>query len=150
MTERLLPGQLRQKLARLQHLMIRIPLGVIFIAHGGQNLFGWWGGAGFAASLQSYQAHLGVPVSLAALALLTQFFGGILVLIGLLTRWAALALAILMGYAIFAVHLGNGFFLNWGLTSGQGHGMEFSLALLGMSLMLVCSGPGILAVERAD
>jgi putative oxidoreductase len=140
----------RRAAARWQQLAIRLPLGVIFIAHGGQALFGWWGGAGFVASLQSYQAHLGIPLPLAAVAVLLQFFGGILLLVGLLTRVVASLLAILMIVAIVKVHLGAGFFLNWQLVAGRGHGIELNVALLGMCLALLLGGAGEPSIDGPD
>jgi putative oxidoreductase len=128
--------------------MIRIPLGVIFIAHGGQKLFGLFGGRGLAATLADYERFLGIPPFLGAVGLALEFFGGIAVLIGLATRTAALGLAVLMLVAIARVHLANGFFINWQLTPGRGHGIEMNLALLGMSLALVAGGAGRLAIDR--
>jgi putative oxidoreductase len=148
MAERLIPARVRAKLEPYQHLMIRLPLGVVFIAHGGQCLFGWWNGAGFIHSIQSYQLLLGIPLALGVLAVFAQFFGGILILIGLLTRPTALVLAALMIAASFKVHLPHGFFLNWEAAPGRGHGVEFNLVLIGMCLMLVLGGPGRWAVDK--
>ncbi len=50
--------------------------------------------------------------------------------------------------AIFEAHLQHGFFMNWDLVRGVGHGIEFNLALLGMSLGLILSGPGLLSLDR--
>ncbi|MGD8395543.1 MAG: DoxX family protein [Candidatus Eiseniibacteriota bacterium] len=150
MTIRVLIDGWRRSAARWQQLAIRLPLGTIFIAHGGQALFGWWGGAGFVASLQSYQTHLGIPVQLAAVALLLQFFGGILIVVGLLTRVVAALLAILMVVAIIKVHLGSGFFLNWQLVAGRGHGVELNIALLGMCLALLLGGAGEPSIDGPD
>jgi putative oxidoreductase len=134
--------------APLGQLMIRIPLGVIFIAHGSQKLFGLFGGRGLTATLNDYERFLGIPPFLTAIGLAVEFFGGIAVLIGVATRTAALGLAILMLVAIARVHWANGFFINWTLTPGRGHGIEMNLALLGMSLALVTGGAGWLAIDR--
>ncbi len=134
--------------ASLSQLMIRLPLGVIFIAHGGQKLFGWFGGRGLAATLADYERFLGIPPFLAAVGLALEFFGGLAVLIGLATRTAALGLAVIMLVAIARVHIANGFFINWQLTPGRGHGIEMNLALLGMSLALVTGGAGRFAIDR--
>ena len=150
MTPRPLPDRIKQRLSPLAPLLLRIPLGAVFIAHGGQSMFGWWGGAGFAQTLLNYQTQLGFAPALAAPALLVQFFGGIMLLVGLLTRPIALLLAALMAVALFKVHLVHGFFLNWQLVTGRGHGIEYSLVLIGMCLALVCSGAGAWAVDRAD
>jgi putative oxidoreductase len=135
-------------LAPLSQLMIRLPLGVIFIAHGGQKLFGLFGGHGFAATLRDYERFLGIPPFLTAIALAVEFFGGVAVLIGVATRTAALGLAAIMIVAIARVHWVNGFFINWTLTPNRGHGFEMNLALLGMSLALVTGGAGRFAIDR--
>src|SRR5690606_33047640 len=90
-------------------LLLRVPLGIIFMAHGAQKLFGWFGGYGLEGTGQ-WMASIGLqPGYLMALgAGSAEFFGGLFLLIGLLTRPAALALAFTMVVAIFAVHIGNG------------------------------------------
>ncbi len=111
-----------------------------FLAHGSQKLLGWFGGHGMAGTVQAFHQGLGIPVPLAYLAIFTELFGGAAVLLGLLTRPAALGLAVTMAVAIFRVHWPNGFFLN--AADKPRDGIEFALALLGMSLALVLSGAG--------
>jgi putative oxidoreductase len=127
---------------------IRLGLAVIFIAHGGQKLFGIWGGPGLQATIDAFERSIDVPFYLTLIVVATEFFGGLTVLIGFLTRIAAAGLAADMAVAIIKVHLVNGFFLNWSITPGQGHGYEFNLALLAMSIALVLSGPGKFALDR--
>lgn len=127
---------------------IRLGLAVIFIAHGGQKLFGIWGGPGLQATIEAFERSIGVPFYLTLVVVATEFFGGLTVLIGFLTRLAAAGLAIDMAGAIIKVHLMNGFFLNWSITPGKGHGYEFNLALLAMSIALLLSGPGKFALDR--
>ncbi len=137
-----------QKLLPLAPLAIRVALGVIFIAHGGQKLFGLWGGVGLQATFDTFESNMGIPPWLTLMAVLAEFFGGLAVLIGLLTRLASVSLGIVMLVAIFTAHLQHGFFMNWNLVRGVGHGIEFNLALLGMSLGLILSGPGQLSLDR--
>ena len=114
---------------------IRLELGIIFVAHGGQKLFGLFGGGGFAATVESFAKMGFLPSTFwAGLVGGVEFFGGIAVLIGLLTRFAALGIAITMAVAIFKVHWANGLL-------GQG-GFQFPLALFGMALTLVFGGAG--------
>lgn len=127
---------------------IRLGLAVIFIAHGGQKLFGIWGGPGLQTTIESFERSIGVPSYLTLIVVGTEFFGGLTVLIGFFTRLAAAGLAIEMVAAIIKVHLMNGFFLNWSITAGKGHGYEFNLALLAMSVALLLSGPGKFALDR--
>jgi len=128
-------------------LLVRLALGVIFFAHGAQKLFGWWGGYGIAATVDAFQKNLGIPPALTWLAALTETFGGLAVIVGLLPRAAALGLAVTMLVAIFRVHLQHGFFLARG---GEGSGIEYNLALLAMSLAIVVAGAGRLALPDVE
>jgi putative oxidoreductase len=137
-----------QKLLPWAPLVIRVALGVIFIAHGGQKLFGLCGGVGLQATFDTFASNMGIPPWITFMAVLAEFFGGLAVLIGLLTRLASVSLGVVMLVAIFEAHLQYGFFMNWSLVRGVGHGIEFNIALLGMSLGLILSGPGQLSLDR--
>jgi putative oxidoreductase len=141
-------GKLFNTLDAYGLIFLRLGLGTIFIAHGAQKVFGWFGGPGFEETLAYFQDHLGVPFGAAVLAMLTEFLGGLAVLIGLLTRIAALGLAIVMAVVISQVHWGHGFFLNWPCSPEIGHGFEYNLALMAMALTLVCTGPGKLSADK--
>lgn len=123
-------------------LALRIPAGIIFMAHGAQKLFGWFGGYGLEGTGQ-WMGSIGLEPGyfMALLAGSAEFFGGLFLLLGLLTRPAALALAVTMLVAIFAVHFKNGLFMS-------NSGYEFGLALLAISVSLVFSGAGKLAVDN--
>ncbi|KIH76395.1 putative oxidoreductase [Geoalkalibacter ferrihydriticus] len=129
-------------------IFLRLGLGAVFIAHGAQKLFGWFGGAGFEATIAYFDQTLAIPMPLTVLAMVTEFFGGIGVALGLLTRVAALGLAIVMVVAVAKVHLQHGFFLNWACSEGIGHGYEFNLALFAMSLTLLISGAGNFSADK--
>ncbi len=129
-------------------LLIRLALGTIFIAHGGQKVFGWWGGHGLEEFVKM-MTNIGFPAYMGYLAAFTELAGGVAVMIGLLTRLAGLGLAIVMGVAIWRVHLPNGFFMNWFNEAGKGHGMEYSLALLAMALCLLFAGAGSISMDCA-
>lgn len=123
-------------------LALRIPLGIIFAAHGAQKLFGWFGGYGLEGTGQ-WMASIGLePGYLMALgAGSAEFFGGLFLIFGLLTRPTALVLAITMIVAIFAVHIGNGLFMS-------NNGYEFGLALLAGSISLLLSGGGRVSADQ--
>ncbi len=123
-------------------LALRIPVGITFMAHGAQKLFGWFGGYGLEGTGQ-WMASIGLePGYLMALgAGSAEFFGGLFILLGLLTRPAALVLAATMVVAILSVHIGNGLFM-------ANNGYEFGLALLAVSVSLVISGGGKLSVDN--
>ncbi|TPG72701.1 DoxX family protein [Pseudomonas arsenicoxydans] len=122
---------------------IRIVVGVIFAAHGAQKLFGMFGGYGIAGTAQ-YMESLGLAPGhlMAILAGGTEFFGGLALIIGLLTRPAALGLTFLSLVAIFSVHIHNGLFM-------ANNGYEFALALLGGSIAVLIEGAGKMSLDRA-
>lgn len=129
------------------HLVVRLGLGVIFFAHGAQKVFGWFGGGGLKATIAGFR-QMNIPPAATVVAAVVECFGGLAVLLGFLVRPAALGLIVVMLVAIAKVHARNGFFLNWYMTPGKGHGYEFNLALLAMALALLIAGGGALAVDR--
>lgn len=129
-------------------LIVRVVLGVIFFAHGSQKLFGWFGGHGLKGTIGFFQSALKIPAPLTVLAGLTECFGGLAVLVGFLSRPAALGLAIVMLVAISKVHWSNGFFLNFSLQPGKGHGFEFNLALIAMAAAVMVGGGGAFSLDR--
>jgi putative oxidoreductase len=124
-------------------LALRIPIGIIFVAHGAQKLFGILGGHGLEGTGQ-FMASLGLTPGylMAVLAGSAEFFGGLALLLGVLVRPAAAALAFAMLVAIFSVHIGNGLFMDK-------NGYEYALALLAASVSLLVSGAGRLSVDTA-
>lgn len=129
-------------------LIVRVVLGVIFFAHGAQKVFGWYGGPGLRGVIGYFKQSLGIPAPLTVLAAVTECFGGLAMIVGLLVRPAALGLILVMLVAIAKVHWPNGFFLNWSLEPGKGHGYEMNLALIGMALAVLIGGAGILSIDR--
>lgn len=129
-------------------LIVRVALGVIFFAHGAQKCFGWFGGYGLKGTIGYFQQALRISPALTVLAALTECFGGLLVLVGFLARPAALGLAVVMITAVAKVHWPSGFFLNWSLEHGKGHGYEMNLALLAMCAAVMVGGAGAVSVDR--
>jgi len=123
--------------------ILRIIVGIIFMAHGSQKLFGWFGGGGLAGTAQ-FMESLGLtpPTLMAALSGGAEFFGGLALVIGLLVRPAAVALIGLLVVAIFSVHIHNGLFM-------QNNGYEFALALLGGALAVLFEGAGRASLDAA-
>lgn len=127
MTTQTLSSTLFDRLSPLGYPLIRITAGLLLMPHGAQKLFGWFGGYGLDATGQFFATSLGMEPGFlfALLAGLVEFFGGLALVLGLLTRPAALAIATLMGVAL-TVHAANGFFwtnggveypLMWGLIA---------------------------------
>ena len=116
-------------------LLLRAVLGVIFIAHGFQTIEA--GMSGFSASV----ARLGFPAPhlFAWAAALSEFLGGICVLIGLFTRYAALAIAVVMTIAVTRVHL------HQGLIGGY----EYPLVLLAVATAVMLTGAGPISFDRS-
>ena len=129
------------------HLVVRLALGVVFFAHGAQKVFGWFGGRGLSATIAGFR-QMNIPPAATVLAAFIECFGGLAVLVGFLTRPAALGLIAVMLVAIAKVHAAHGFFLNWSVTPGKGHGYELNLALIAMALALLIGGGGVLSIDR--
>jgi len=127
--------------------ILRLVLGVVFFAHGAQKMLGWFGGFGFHATMGSF-AHMGMPAPVALLVICTEFFGGLGLIVGLLTRIAALGIAGEMIGAIFMVHLANGFFMNW-MGNQKGEGVEYHLLVIAMAAALLLRGAGAFSLDRA-
>lgn len=124
-------------------LPLRLIAGIIFAAHGAQKLFAWFGGYGLDGTGQWMESIGLAPGYLMALmAGSTEFFGGLLLIVGLLTRPTSFVLAITMIVAIFSVHIDNGLFM-------ANNGYEFALALLAISISLMLSGAGKLSLDNA-
>ncbi|HWD30128.1 MAG TPA: DoxX family protein [Pseudomonas sp.] len=122
--------------------VIRIIVGVIFMAHGAQKLFGLFGGGGLAGTAQ-FMESLGLAPGL-LMALLSggaEFFGGLALVIGLLVRPAAVALTITLIVAIFSVHISNGLFM-------ANNGYEFALALMAGTVAVLIEGAGKASLDR--
>ena len=123
--------------AALGLLVLRVVVGVVFIAHGSQKLF-TYGLAGITGGFE----QMGVPMASVAAPLVTfvELIGGVALILGFLTPIAAALLAIDMLGAILFVHGKNGLFLP--------NGYEFALTLLAANVTLLLAGPGAAAVDN--
>ena len=128
--------------------ILRLVLGVVFFAHGAQKMLGWFGGFGFSGTMGYFTATMHIPAPLALLAIVAEFFGGLGLILGFLTRIAALGIATNMVVAIATVHSAFGFFMNWAGTQ-KGEGFEYHLLVLSMTAFLMIRGAGALSVDRA-
>jgi putative oxidoreductase len=128
----------------LAPLALRLAGGAIFVAHGAQKLFAAFGGYGLEGTGQFFDSvGLSPGYQMALMAGAVEFFGGLALILGLLVRPAAAALAFAMLVAVFAVHFSKGFFLDKG-------GYEYALAMLAVSVSLVFSGSGRLSLDRVQ
>lgn len=119
-------GALTRRLSPLGEPLTRVVAGLFLMPHGAQKLFGLFGGYGLDATGQFFASKLGLPPALATVAGLIEFFAGLCLALGLLTRPAAALIIGLMTVAIVHVHLPNGYFwtdlgyeypLFWGLVA---------------------------------
>jgi putative oxidoreductase len=133
-------------MARWAPVVIRIVLGISFIAHGGQKVLGLWGGSGFMGTIDAF-AKQGMPAPVTVLVMAGEFLGGLGVFFGCLTRLAAFGPAIVMLGAMLLVHAQNGFFMNWFNAPGRGHGIECCLAYFAMAISLMMTGAGPLSID---
>lgn len=121
--------------------LVRVYLGIMFALHGYQKLFVTGGLPGTAM----FFSQVGIPYAniAAVVVAFVEFFGGLFLMAGLLTRLAALILVIEMLVAFLKVHLKMGFFI-----SPMVYGYEFILLIMAALLLLVLSGPGTLSLGR--
>ncbi len=128
--------------------IVRLTLGVVFFAHGAQKMLGWFGGYGFRGTMGFFTQQMHIPAPLAFLAICAEFFGGLGLILGLLSRIAAFGILCNMIVAVMTVHIHNGFFMNW---TGQqkGEGFEYHLLALALLLIVMMKGAGLLSVDRA-
>jgi putative oxidoreductase len=128
--------------------VLRLVLGVVFFAHGSQKMLGWFGGYGFKGTMGFFTQTAHIPAVFAFLAIAAEFFGGLGLIVGLLTRVAAFGITVNMLVAILTVHLANGFFMNW---TGQqkGEGFEYHLLVLAITVALMIRGAGAFSLDRA-
>lgn len=128
--------------------ILRLALGIVFFAHGAQKMLGWFGGPGFAGTMGGFANYMHIPAPLAFLAICAEFFGGLGLLFGFLTRVAAGGIAVNMLVATAMLHRQFGFFMNWTGTQ-KGEGFEYHLLVLAITAFLMIRGAGAFSVDRA-
>ena len=125
--------------------ILRLVTGIVFFAHGAQKMLGWFGGYGFSGTMGFFTSALHIPAPLAFLAIAAEFFGGLGLILGFLTRIAAFGIAVNMLVAIATVHGAFGFFMNW---SGA-QKVEYHLLVLAITAFLMIRGAGAFSVDHA-
>jgi len=116
--------------------LVRLTLGIIFTIHGSQKVFGAFGGPG----LQGMASAMGPIGYLVAIG---EFFGGLGLIFGILSRFSAASIIVIMIGAIVQVHGKNGFF-----NTPPNLGFEYNLALIGLALPTLIAGPGKFTLAR--
>src|SRR2546422_479093 len=111
--------------------IIRITLGIVFFAHGAQRLLGWFGGPGLRQTIRAMDEFPKLPIPLISVVIFTEFFGGLGLIVGLLSRVAAGGIGITTLSAIVMEHGRHGLFLNW---FGDREGRRYECHLLAIAL----------------
>lgn len=128
-------------------LILRLTLGLVMFPHGAQKLLGWYGGFGFSGTMGFFTETIHLPWLIAFLVIIGESFGSVALLLGLLTRFTAASLIVIMVGAIVTTHLPHGFFMNWfGKQAGEGY--EYHLLVIGIGLALLITGAGKWSVDR--
>lgn len=127
--------------------LLRITGGFIVLAHGVQKLFGWFGGHGVAATMESFEQWFGLPGFVTFLVIMSDSAGALCLIMGFGTRFMASAISLVMIGAITLVHGRWGFYMNW-YAERRGEGFEFHLLVLAIMVVLIVRGGGKASVDR--
>lgn len=127
--------------------ILRVGLGIVMLSHGLQNMPGWFGGPGFEGAMATLTLQMQLPKIVAVMVIMSEFFGGIALILGAYARIAAFSIACVMTGAIAIVHWNNGFIMN---LAGNQMGQSFEFHLLGIatSVSIMVSGAGRWSVDR--
>jgi putative oxidoreductase len=128
-------------------LILRVLLGVVFFPHGMQKLLGWFGGYGFAGTMDMFTTKLAIPAVFAFLAIMAEGLGSLGLITGFLTRVAAFGITINMIVAVYLMHWQNGLFMNW-FGNQKGEGFEYHLLVIAMGIALMIKGGGKWSVDK--
>lgn len=127
-------------------LVLRLALGIVMFPHGAQKLLGWFGGRGLGGTIDLFH-QMGLPTLLAVLVTIGEFFGGLGLLVGFLSRVAAAGIGVIMLGAIMTVHRHYGFFMNWAGTKER-EGFEYHILAIGLAIAIMIWGGGKWSVDR--
>ncbi|HEV2735093.1 MAG TPA: DoxX family protein [Longimicrobiaceae bacterium] len=126
---------------------VRLALAIVIWPHGAQKVLGWWHGSGPAKTIEFFDMAWGIPPFVTVLVMLAEFVGPVLLLAGLLGRFAAFSIALVMVGAIYFDTGKWGFFMNW-YGQPRGEGFEFHILVFGMVAALLVGGSGRWSVDR--
>ena len=126
-------------------LVLRVLLGAVFIPHGAQKVFGWWGGPGYSGAIAMF-GKMGIPVFFAFLDIVAESLGALALIAGFLTRLAAFGIFVVMVVAVAMIHFQNGFFMNW-FGQKKGEGFEYHILACAIAIALMIKGGGRWSVD---
>ena len=128
-------------------LVLRLALGIVMFPHGAQKLLGWFGGRGFYGNIKLFH-QLGFSTTLAVLVTIGEFFGGLGLIVGLLSRVAAAGIGVIMVGAVLTVNGQYGFFMNWAGNQTR-EGFEFHILAVGLAIGIMILGGGKWSIDSA-
>lgn len=130
-------------------LFARLAIAITIFPHGAQKLLGWFGGGGFEGTMAYMTQGAGLPWLVGLLVILIEFFGTLLLLVGLFTRVAAFAVGVNFVGVLFSAIIHNGFFMNWASQEGKGEGIEYFILLFGLIIISLLAGGGKASIDAA-
>ncbi len=140
--------QLFQTDANWAGFVLRLVLALVIFPHGAQKALGWFGGYGYAGTMQYFTKTVGLPTPVSFLGIAAEFVGPLLLVLGLGTRLAALLIAAVMVGAVLVVHKRVGFFMNWfGQRKPGEEGYEYHLLVIAIAAALLITGGGALSID---
>ncbi len=128
-------------------LILRVLLGIVFLPHGLQKVFGSFGGYGYTGTMGYFTGTLGIPALFAFLAIASEFLGSLGLITGLFTRIAAFGIGVEISIAALMLHVKNGFFMNW-FGNQKGEGFEYHILVVAIAAALVIKGGGKWSLDR--
>lgn len=129
-------------------LVLRLLLGIVIFPHGTQKLFGWFGGYGFAGTMNYFTQTVGMPRLLGFVVILLETFGVVALMAGFATRLMALLFSLLALGIVVTSHIQHGFFMNW-YGAQAGEGFEYFILWLGICGALLIAGGGVYSADKA-
>ena len=133
----------------LTGLILRLTMGIVMFPHGAQKLLGWFGGSGFSKTVEVFQSMMGIPTPVAYLVIIGESIGALGLIVGFATRFCAASIGIIMIGAAVMAHGEHGFFMNWFLVPGKGHGFEYHILAVGICAALLITGGGRFSADGA-
>lgn len=127
--------------------VLRLSLGIVMFPHGAQKLLDWFGGASLAGYVELFH-RFGFSTTVAVLVTIGEFFGGLGLIIGLLSRVAAGGLALIMAGAVLTVNGKYGFFINWAGDKAR-KSYEFHILVIGLAIGIIIVGGGKWPIDSA-
>lgn len=127
--------------------ILRVIAGLVFFAHGAQKMLGWFGGYGFHGTMGFFTQEMHIPALFAFLAICAEFFGGLGLIVGFLSRVAAFGVLCNMLVAVSLIHHKFGLFMNWG-GDQKGEGFEYHLLAIAAMLAIIIKGAGAFSVDH--